>query len=101
MDDDSSFSEGEEEDEEEEEPEMLGSALPGETHDRFAFMLGQDVRVVKRRMTSHINPSLSLAALPRCILAKEILRDGLKVLISKEDELLYAAYVHTLDLPDM
>uniref|UniRef100_A0A671PSS2 BAH and coiled-coil domain-containing protein 1-like n=1 Tax=Sinocyclocheilus anshuiensis TaxID=1608454 RepID=A0A671PSS2_9TELE len=40
-------------------------------------------------------------ALPNCILTKEILRDGLKVLISKEDELLYAAYVHTLDPPDI
>ncbi|XP_055033165.2 BAH and coiled-coil domain-containing protein 1 [Misgurnus anguillicaudatus] len=40
-------------------------------------------------------------ALPKCTLTKEILRDGLKVLISKEDELLYAAYVHTLDLPDI
>ncbi|TRY91481.1 hypothetical protein DNTS_014572 [Danionella cerebrum] len=38
---------------------------------------------------------------PNCVLTKEILRDGLKVLISKEDELLYAAYVHTLDLPDI
>lgn len=43
----------------------------------------------------------ALPALPNCILTKEILRDGLKVLISKEDELLYAAYVHTLDLPDI
>uniref|UniRef100_A0A672M8W1 BAH domain and coiled-coil containing 1 n=1 Tax=Sinocyclocheilus grahami TaxID=75366 RepID=A0A672M8W1_SINGR len=42
-----------------------------------------------------------LMALPNCILTKEILRDGLKVLISKEDELLYAAYVHTLDPPDI
>ncbi|XP_073684402.1 BAH and coiled-coil domain-containing protein 1 [Garra rufa] len=42
-----------------------------------------------------------LLALPNCILTKEVLRDGLKVLISKEDELLYAAYVHTLDLPDI
>uniref|UniRef100_A0A8C1I586 BAH domain and coiled-coil containing 1b n=1 Tax=Cyprinus carpio TaxID=7962 RepID=A0A8C1I586_CYPCA len=43
----------------------------------------------------------ALQALPNCILTKEILRDGLKVLISKEDELLYAAYIHTLDLPDI
>ncbi|XP_067286799.1 BAH and coiled-coil domain-containing protein 1 isoform X2 [Pseudorasbora parva] len=43
----------------------------------------------------------ALPALPNCILTKEILKDGLKVLISKEDELLYAAYVHTLDLPDI
>lgn len=55
----------------------------------------------ERRMSSHFNLSLSQPALPNCILTKEILKDGLKVLISKEDELLYAAYVHTLDLPDM
>lgn len=30
-----------------------------------------------------------------------MLVDGLKILISKEDELLYAASVQTLDLPDM
>ncbi|XP_046710477.1 BAH and coiled-coil domain-containing protein 1 isoform X1 [Silurus meridionalis] len=40
-------------------------------------------------------------ALPNCVLTKDALQDGLKVLISKEDELLYAAYVHTLDLPDI
>ncbi len=55
----------------------------------------------KRRMPSYLNLSLSQPALPNCILTKEILRDGLKVLISKEDELLYAAYLHTLDIPDM
>ncbi|XP_016335737.1 BAH and coiled-coil domain-containing protein 1-like isoform X2 [Sinocyclocheilus anshuiensis] len=43
----------------------------------------------------------AVLTLPNCILTKEILRDGLKVLISKEDELLYAAYVHTLDPPDI
>lgn len=45
--------------------------------------------------------SVLCPAPPNCVLTKEALRDGLKVLISKEDELLYAAYVHTLDLPDM
>ena len=40
-------------------------------------------------------------AVPNCFLTKELLTDGLKVLISKEDELLYAARVHTLELPDM
>uniref|UniRef100_A0A3Q3WBV4 BAH domain-containing protein n=1 Tax=Mola mola TaxID=94237 RepID=A0A3Q3WBV4_MOLML len=39
--------------------------------------------------------------LPNCVLTKELLTDGLKVLVSKEDELLYAARVHTLDLPDI
>lgn len=38
---------------------------------------------------------------PNCVLAKEMLTDGLKVLISKEDELLYAAKLHTLDIPDI
>ncbi|KAM9745067.1 BAH and coiled-coil domain-containing protein 1 isoform 3-T4 [Menidia menidia] len=38
---------------------------------------------------------------PNCVLTKELLTDGLKVLISKEDELLYAARVHTLDIPDI
>lgn len=40
-------------------------------------------------------------AVPNCVLTKELLTDGLKVLISKEDELLYAARVHTLEIPDM
>uniref|UniRef100_A0A3B3VMJ5 BAH domain and coiled-coil containing 1 n=1 Tax=Poecilia latipinna TaxID=48699 RepID=A0A3B3VMJ5_9TELE len=39
--------------------------------------------------------------IPNCILTKEHLCDGLKVLISKEDELLYAARVHTLEIPDI
>ncbi|KAM9393131.1 BAH and coiled-coil domain-containing protein 1 [Pholidichthys leucotaenia] len=38
---------------------------------------------------------------PNCVLTKEFLTDGLKVLISKEDELLYAAKVHTLEVPDI
>ncbi|KAK6285123.1 hypothetical protein J4Q44_G00390510, partial [Coregonus suidteri] len=40
-------------------------------------------------------------ALLNCVLSREMLVDGLKVLISKEDELLYAARLHTLDLPDI
>lgn len=46
-------------------------------------------------------PRPPTAALPNCVLSKEMLVDGLKILISKEDELLYAACVQTLDLPDM
>ncbi|XP_046722582.1 BAH and coiled-coil domain-containing protein 1 isoform X2 [Silurus meridionalis] len=38
---------------------------------------------------------------PNCVLTKELLSEGLKILISKEDELLYAARVRTLDLPDI
>lgn len=40
-------------------------------------------------------------SVPNCVLTKELLTDGLKVLVSKEDELLYAARVQTLELPDM
>lgn len=46
-------------------------------------------------------PCSSSVALPNCVLSKEMLVDGLKILISKEDELLYAACVQSLDLPDM
>lgn len=42
-----------------------------------------------------------LYVVPNCVLTKELLTDGLKVLISKEDELLYAARVNTLELQDM
>lgn len=53
-------------------------------------------------LTIHLGNTPSLtAALPNCVLSKEMLVDGLKILISKEDELLYAACVQTLDLPDM
>ncbi|XP_019731394.1 BAH and coiled-coil domain-containing protein 1 isoform X3 [Hippocampus comes] len=38
---------------------------------------------------------------PNCVLAKELLTDGLKILVSKEDELLYAARIHTMDFPDI
>ncbi|XP_028841986.1 BAH and coiled-coil domain-containing protein 1 isoform X2 [Denticeps clupeoides] len=39
--------------------------------------------------------------LPNCVLTKDHLADGLKILISKEDELLYAARVHKLQVPDL
>ncbi|XP_057681407.1 BAH and coiled-coil domain-containing protein 1 [Corythoichthys intestinalis] len=75
LDEDSSFSEGEEEDEEEE----------------------------SKQTTVHLPPKMpcKIPALPNCVLSKEMLVDGLKILISKEDELLYAALVQTLDLPDI
>ncbi|XP_026073845.1 BAH and coiled-coil domain-containing protein 1 isoform X4 [Carassius auratus] len=38
---------------------------------------------------------------PNCILTKELLNDGLKVLISKDDELLYAARLQSLESPDV
>ncbi|XP_068610506.1 BAH and coiled-coil domain-containing protein 1 [Brachionichthys hirsutus] len=79
LDEESSFSEGEEEEEEEEEEET------------------------KEKMLIHLPPNMPcrIPALPNCVLSKEMLVDGLKVLISKEDELLYAASVQTLDLPDI
>lgn len=40
-------------------------------------------------------------SVPNCVLSKQLLTDGLKVLVSKEDELMYAAKVQTLELPDM
>uniref|UniRef100_A0A3P9LH58 BAH domain and coiled-coil containing 1a n=1 Tax=Oryzias latipes TaxID=8090 RepID=A0A3P9LH58_ORYLA len=50
--------------------------------------------------SSHRQNNKSLEA-PNCVLTKELLTDGLKVLISKEDELLYAARVHSLEIPDI
>ncbi|XP_049419043.1 BAH and coiled-coil domain-containing protein 1 isoform X1 [Epinephelus fuscoguttatus] len=75
LDEESSFSEGEEEEEEAEEEMKL----------------------------THLPPNMPcrIPALPNCVLSKEMLVDGLKILISKEDELLYAACVQTLDLPDI
>ncbi|XP_018588268.1 BAH and coiled-coil domain-containing protein 1 isoform X2 [Scleropages formosus] len=40
-------------------------------------------------------------ATPSCILTRKVLTNGLKVLVSKEDELMYAARVYTLELPDI
>ncbi|KAM7371018.1 hypothetical protein PAMP_010520 [Pampus punctatissimus] len=79
LDEESSFSEGEEEEDEEEEEEEPGKKL------------------------IHLPPNMPcrIPALPNCVLSKEMLVDGLKILISKEDELLYAACVQTLDLPDI
>ncbi|XP_029954531.1 BAH and coiled-coil domain-containing protein 1 isoform X2 [Salarias fasciatus] len=77
LDEESSFSEGEEEEDEED-----GS---------------------KEKSLIHLPPNMPcrIPALPNCVLSKEMLVDGLKILISKEDELLYAACVQTLDLPDI
>uniref|UniRef100_A0A665WAH3 BAH domain and coiled-coil containing 1b n=1 Tax=Echeneis naucrates TaxID=173247 RepID=A0A665WAH3_ECHNA len=81
LDEESSLSEGEE-DEEEEEEEEEGA---------------------KEKKAIHLPPNMPcrIPALPNCVLSKEMLVDGLKILISKEDELLYAACVQTLDLPDI
>ncbi|KAM9425946.1 BAH and coiled-coil domain-containing protein 1 isoform 2-T2 [Pholidichthys leucotaenia] len=77
LDEETSFSEGEEEKEEEED--------------------------TKEKSLVHLPPNMPcrIPVLPNCVLSKEMLVDGLKILISKEDELLYAACVQTLDLPDI
>ncbi|XP_061823463.1 BAH and coiled-coil domain-containing protein 1 isoform X3 [Nerophis lumbriciformis] len=82
LDEESSFSEGEGDEEEEEEEEE-----------------GED----SNKSTVYLPPNMpcKIPALPNCVLSKEMLVDGLKILISKEDELLYAACVQTLDLPDI
>ncbi|XP_067343685.1 BAH and coiled-coil domain-containing protein 1 isoform X2 [Channa argus] len=76
LDEESSFSECDEEEEEEE---------------------------AKEKKSTHLPPNMPcrIPALPNCVLSKEMLVDGLKILISKEDELLYAACVQILDLPDI
>lgn len=62
-----------------------------------------DLEEEKRKKPAQLPPNMPcrIPALPNCVLSKEMLVDGLKILISKEDELLYAASVHTLDLPDI
>nr|XP_057918539.1 BAH and coiled-coil domain-containing protein 1 [Doryrhamphus excisus]XP_057918540.1 BAH and coiled-coil domain-containing protein 1 [Doryrhamphus excisus]XP_057918541.1 BAH and coiled-coil domain-containing protein 1 [Doryrhamphus excisus]XP_057918543.1 BAH and coiled-coil domain-containing protein 1 [Doryrhamphus excisus] len=84
LDEESSFSEGEEDEEEEEEEE-------------------EEEGDESNKSTVHLPPNMpcKIPALPNCVLSKEMLVDGLKILISKEDELLYAACVQTLDLPDI
>ncbi|KAF7204760.1 BAH domain and coiled-coil containing 1 [Nothobranchius furzeri] len=81
LDEDSSFSERDEEEDDEEE----------------------DDEGVKEKSLPHLPPNMPcrIPSLPNCVLSKEMLVDGLKILISKEDELLYAACVQTLDLPDI
>lgn len=47
-------------------------------------------------------PCLPLSAAPRsCIIDKEELKDGLRVLIPMDDKLLYAGHVQTVHSPDM
>ncbi|XP_068439302.1 BAH and coiled-coil domain-containing protein 1 isoform X2 [Clinocottus analis] len=89
LDEESSFSEGEEEEEEDEEEEEEEHEDEGEEEEEIKLI--------------HLPPNMPcrIPALPNCVLSKEMLVDGLKILISKEDELLYAACVQTLDLPDI
>lgn len=68
-----------------------------------SFSEGDDDEEEEKQKPGHLPPNMPcrIPALPNCVLSKEMLVDGLKILISKEDELLYAASVHTLDLPDI
>ncbi|XP_072312360.1 BAH and coiled-coil domain-containing protein 1 [Eucyclogobius newberryi] len=68
-----------------------------------SFSEGEDDDDEEKQKPLHLPPNMPcrIPALPNCVLSKEMLVDGLKILISKEDELLYAASVHTLDLPDI
>nr|XP_055039716.1 BAH and coiled-coil domain-containing protein 1 [Misgurnus anguillicaudatus] len=67
------------------------------------FHLGEDSSFSdeddERKHSSH-SRNTPLAP-PNCVLTKELLTDGLKVLISKEDELLYAARVRSTESPDL
>ncbi|XP_051573330.1 BAH and coiled-coil domain-containing protein 1 [Myxocyprinus asiaticus] len=66
------------------------------------FHLGEDSSFSdeeeERKCSSH---SRTPPAPPNCVLTKEMLTDGLKILISKEDELLYAARVRPMESPDV
>lgn len=94
--DGSSFSEGEEDS-----SHSHSNKSPQRKRNRrrfaMAFKAGDSSKDVKILILWFSSP----CSVPNCVLSKELLTDGLKVLVSKEDELLYAARVHTLELPDM
>lgn len=52
---------------------------------------------------AHARPLMALCpAAPRsCVIDKDELQDGLRVLIPMDDKLLYAGHVHTVHSPDM
>ncbi|XP_055085482.1 BAH and coiled-coil domain-containing protein 1 [Periophthalmus magnuspinnatus] len=72
-------------------------------NEESSFSEGDDDEDEEKQKPLHLPPNMPcrIPALPNCVLSKEMLVDGLKILISKEDELLYAASVHTLELPDI
>nr|XP_009298101.1 BAH and coiled-coil domain-containing protein 1-like isoform X1 [Danio rerio] len=66
------------------------------------FHLGEDSSFSEEDEERKVSASCRIApAPPNCVLTKELLTDGLKILISKEDELLYAARVQPLESPDV
>lgn len=91
--DGSSFSEGED-----------SSHSPGNKSPlrKTNFLLLKQETKEKMRFFHYLSWQFSCSrSVPNCVLSKELLTDGLSVLVSKEDELMYAARVHTLELPDM
>ncbi|XP_056609920.1 BAH and coiled-coil domain-containing protein 1 isoform X2 [Triplophysa dalaica] len=66
------------------------------------FRLGEDSSFSdedeERKVSSN---SRTPSAPPNCVLTREMLTDGLKVLITKDDELLYAARVRATESPDV
>lgn len=93
--DGSSFSEGEEDS-----GHLHGNKSPQRKTNPPAFKAGDGRKDAE--IYIYILPLFSFpCSVPNCVLRKELLTDGLKVLVSKEDELMYAARVHTLELPDM
>ncbi|KAG2460551.1 BAHC1 protein, partial [Polypterus senegalus] len=75
-----------------------------------SFAADEDFKINEDSSFSEEDEHLSLSSvhhpknttvIPSCTLTKEALVDGLKVLIPKEDDLLYTAVVRTLQLPDI
>ncbi|XP_016310428.1 BAH and coiled-coil domain-containing protein 1-like [Sinocyclocheilus anshuiensis] len=64
------------------------------------FHLGEDSSFSEEDERKVSSNSRTAPVPPNCILTKEFLTDGLKILISKDDELLYAARLQPLELPD-
>ncbi|KAK3553299.1 hypothetical protein QTP86_032746 [Hemibagrus guttatus] len=65
------------------------------------FQLGGDSSFSDEDEENSSSSTRHSPAPPNCVLTKDLLTEGLKILISKEDELLYAARVRTLDLLDI
>lgn len=98
FDDSSSFSEEEEDDEDEDEDEARGPLSAEQSAALGEWPVGLSVWGAGRW-----GPCTDGAAPPArsCTIHKEDLQDGLPVLIPKEDSLLYAGSVRTLQPPDM
>uniref|UniRef100_A0A673KAG9 BAH domain and coiled-coil containing 1a n=1 Tax=Sinocyclocheilus rhinocerous TaxID=307959 RepID=A0A673KAG9_9TELE len=65
------------------------------------FQLGEDSSFSEEDERKVSANSRTAPVPPNCILTKELLTDRLKILISKDDELLYAARLQPLESPDV